>query len=83
MDVLSGINRPDYSVIYYVPIFQTVKLYTSPAPVITGFTETIDIPYTGDYYILENSVTQCDYTYFLYTNDLGTGKYLAKGKSMP
>lgn len=83
MDVLSGINRPDYSVIYYVPVFQTVKLYTSPAPIITGFTEAIDIPYTGDYYILENTVTQCDYTYFSYTNNSGTGKYLAKGKSLP
>lgn len=47
IDTLSGINRPDYSVIYYIPIYKTVKLYRSART----SSDTVDVPYTGDYYI--------------------------------
>jgi hypothetical protein len=53
MDVLSGINRPDYSVIYYIPIYNTFKLYKSQynLKAFVGYNNLIEIPYTGDYYI--------------------------------
>jgi len=52
MDVLSGVNRPDYSVIYYVPIYTTIKLNKNGGGGQSIFGEvTIDIPYTGNYYV--------------------------------
>jgi hypothetical protein len=27
IDTMSEVNRPDYSVIYYTPTFETIKLY--------------------------------------------------------
>ena len=81
MDVISGVNRPDYSVIYYVPIYQTIKLCTT-APVnksaFTGYDKLVDIPYTGTYYIQKDS-TKCEYVYFKY-NDV---YYLAYGRLVP
>lgn len=49
IDVMSGVNRPDYSVIYNVPTYDTVKLYKGDA-----------LPYTGEYYIQNNRST-CQY----------------------
>lgn len=81
MDVISGVNRPDYSVIYYVPIYQTIKLCTT-TPVdrstFTGYRNLTDIPYTGTYYIQKDS-TKCEYVYFKYNNVY----YLAYGNSVP
>jgi len=37
---MAGVNRPDYSVIYNVPTYKTIKLYKGG-----------DLPYTGNYYI--------------------------------
>jgi len=50
MDVLSGINRPDFSVNYYTPIYNTIKLYKKNKYESIGLTN-LDIPYTGDYYV--------------------------------
>lgn len=83
IDVLSGINRPDYSVLYYIPIYQTVKLHQTQYDLRTfvGFTTLVNIPYTGDYYIQETSIPNftCEYVYFKYNNLY----YLAKGKQVP
>lgn len=43
IDTMSEVNRPDYSVIYYTPTFETIKLYKGQA-----------LPYTGKYYIQED-----------------------------
>ena len=40
IDTMSEVNRPDYSVIYYTPTFETIQLYKGQA-----------LPYTGKYYI--------------------------------
>ena len=40
IDTMSQVNRPDYSVIYYTPNFETIKLYKGG-----------DLPFTGNYYI--------------------------------
>lgn len=81
MDVISGVNRPDYSVIYYVPTYQTAKLHTTASvnkDTFIGFTNLVDIPYTGDYYIQKDK-TKCEYVYFKY-NDV---YYLALGSTVP
>lgn len=69
MDVLSGINRPDFSVNYYTPIYNTIKLYKKNKYENIGLTN-LDIPYTGDYYIQDGTKTDSkaefvlgDYTY--------------------
>ena len=79
MDVLSGINRPDYSVIYYIPLFKTIKLHitNSNDNPFVGYDNIVPIPYTGDYYVQENNISQ--YTYFRYNNV----EYLAKGNIVP
>lgn len=46
IDVIAGVNRPDYSVIYNVPTYQTIKLYKGG-----------ELPYTGQYYIQNNTST--------------------------
>ena len=53
IDVLSGINRPDYSVNYHVPVYSTVKLFqhSYSLTTFTGYNNLVEIPYTGDYYI--------------------------------
>jgi len=68
MDVISGVNRPDYSVIYYIPIYKTVKLNACPIPTnpFNGYTGLVDVPYTGNYYIQKNA--NCEYIYFEYNN---------------
>lgn len=81
MDVISGVNRPDYSVIYYVPIYQTIKLHTTATVnknTFIGFNRLVDIPYTGDYYIQKDG-TKCEYVYFKYNNKY----YLATGSTVP
>lgn len=69
MDVLSGINRPDFSVNYYTPIYDTIKLYKKSKYENIGLIN-LDIPYTGDYFIQDGSKTDSkaefvlgDYTY--------------------
>lgn len=59
-DVLSELNRPDFSVIYYIPTYKTIKLYKSAAKE----AGTIDVPYTGYYYIQpsrDNGENEADY----------------------
>lgn len=53
MDVLSGINRPDFSVNYYTPVYNTIKLYKKSRANIS--ITNLDIPYTGDYYVQDSS----------------------------
>lgn len=87
MDVMSGINRPDFSVIYYTPIFETVKLYAKAKsdPHLTGINLTTDvdsIPFTGDYYVQktpENAeFNYADYTY-VKISGTSTSYHLIKG----
>lgn len=40
IDTMSNVNRPDYSVIYNVPSFKTIKLYKKDS-----------LPFTGNYYV--------------------------------
>ena len=54
IDVLSGLNRPDYSVLYYTPSYQTVKLFQRGAYDNIGCPNDI-VPYTGNYYVQKNS----------------------------
>lgn len=83
MDVLSDINRPDYSVIYYVPVYKTVKLYKTQYNLKTfvGYNNLVEIPYTGNYYIQNSNVGNftCEYVCFEYSKVT----YLAKGKQLP
>ena len=83
MDVLSGINRPDYSVIYHIPIYQTIKLYQTSydLKIFTGYNNLVEIPYTGDYYVQDTNIPNytCEYVCFKFNNII----YLAKGKSVP
>ena len=92
MDVLSGINRPDYSVIYYVPVYRTIKLFQRNynTRVFVGYNNLIDIPYTGNYYIQDSSIQDftCDFVCFKYigetTSSISNGDtFLAKGKTIP
>ena len=54
IDVMSGLNRPDFSVLYYTPNYQTVKLFQKGA--YTGIGCTNDaVPYTGYYYVQKNN----------------------------
>lgn len=83
MDVLSGINRPDYSVNYHIPVYKTVKLFQHSYSLTTfvGFNNLVDIPYTGDYYVQDSSIEDftCEYVCFKHNNTI----YLAKGKTLP
>lgn len=80
IDVLSGVNRPDYSVIYNIPKFKTVKLYNTSYNTnsIVGYNYLVNPPYTGTYYIQLNG-SNCEYTYFEYNNT----KYLSKSTILP
>jgi hypothetical protein len=57
MDVMSGINRPDFSVVYYTPIYKTIKLHKTSfnRNEITGYLYLEEIPYTGDYYVQKDN----------------------------
>ena len=83
IDVLSGINRPDYSVNYHVPVYSTVKLFqhSYSLTTFTGYNNLVEIPYTGDYYIQDNSISNftCEFVCFEHNNTI----YLAKGKTLP
>ena len=83
MDVLSEINRPDYSVIYYVPIYRTTKLYKSQYNLraFVGYNNLVEIPYTGNYYIQNTSINNftCEYVCFKHNDTI----YLATGKTVP
>ena len=83
MDVLSEINRPDYSVIYYVPIYRTTKLYKSQYNLKTfvGYNNLVEIPYTGNYYVQDVSIDNftCEYVCFKHNDII----YLATGKTVP
>ena len=83
MDVLSDMNRPDYSVIYYVPIYRTTKLYKSQYNLKTfvGYNNLVEIPYTGDYYVQDVSINNftCEYVCFKHNDTT----YLATGKTVP
>lgn len=81
LDVLAGINRPDYSVIYYVPQFNTIKLNATTTNKASDKAN-IPIPFTGNYYIQNGAH---EYEYILvdhvesgYTQTL----LLAKGSSL-
>jgi len=50
MDVITNVNRPDYSVLYKVPVYKTEKLYKSMAIRLPGYIND-PIPYTMDYYL--------------------------------
>lgn len=86
MDILSGINRPDFSVIYYVPIFRTIKLHASTRqdnpPLLTSEgslipqANVLDVTYTGDYYIQSSP---SEYTYIEISNENNTSYFLVKG----
>ena len=82
MDVLSGINRPDYTVNYHVPVYQTVKLHMASQNSIIGYTNLADIPYTGDYYIQDSTISNFnyEYVYFQYEESLYLG---TKGGILP
>ena len=83
IDVLSGINRPDYSVNYYIPVYQTIKLNKTSYNLraFVGFNTLVEIPYTGNYYIQDSSINNftCEYVCFSFNNTI----YLATGKSVP
>lgn len=81
MDVLTGVNRPDYSVIYNIPKLKTIKLYKTSYDndTISGYDNLVNPPYTGEYYIQDPDFPNCEYVYFKYNNK----KYLGKGRYMP
>ena len=78
LDVISGVNRPDYSVIYYVPIYKTIKLNVSNyTNIFTGYEGLVNIPYTGDYYVQEE--VSFEYILFEYNGQ----QYLSTNKNLP
>lgn len=68
IDVLSGLNRPDFSVLYYLPTYETLKLYKRNKYLNIGCNND-DVPYTGEYYV-QNSATDAEFA---------AGKYYYNG----
>ena len=70
IDVMSGLNRPDYSVIYYTPSYRTIKLYQRGPYEGIGCLNS-RVPYTGEYYI-QNSNVKAQYAIGKYTYNYNT-----------
>ena len=68
MEVVSNVNRPDYSVLYKVPVYRVQKLYQGATLQEIGINND-PIPYTGEYYEQSDS-TKAQYAYGKVQNGL-------------